>query len=116
MNSVAAYLLCVLGGNETPSVADVTGVITSVGGEADETAITQLITELEGKNVTELVSEGMEKLKACTGGGGGGASSGGDAPAASSAPAVVEKPKEEEVDALAGGMDMFGGDGGGGDY
>jgi large subunit ribosomal protein LP0 len=34
------------------------------------------------------------------------------------APAVVpEKPKEEEVDALDGGMDMFGGGGGGGgDY
>jgi hypothetical protein len=30
--------------------------------------------------------------------------------------AVVEKPKEEEVDALAGGMDMFGGEEGGGDY
>ena len=35
----------------------------------------------------------------------------GDAPAAKE-----EKPKEEEVDALAGGMDMFGGDEGGGDY
>jgi hypothetical protein len=42
------------------------------------------------------------------------------AAAASAAPAVVEKPKEEEVDALAGGMDMFGGDadagGNDGDY
>jgi hypothetical protein len=28
----------------------------------------------------------------------------------------AEKPKEEEVDALEGGMDMFGGGGGGGDY
>lgn len=37
---------------------------------------------------------------------------GGAAPAASAAPAVVE----EEVDALAGGMDMFGGEEGGGDY
>ena len=27
-----------------------------------------------------------------------------------------EKPKVEEVDALEGGMDMFGGGGGGGDY
>jgi len=37
-----------------------------------------------------------------------------DAPAAAAAP---EKPKEEEVDALDGGMDMFGGGGGGGgDY
>ena len=40
------------------------------------------------------------------GGGGGGGSGGGDAPAAAAAP---EKPKEEEVDALDGGMDMFGG-------
>ena len=38
----------------------------------------------------------------------------GAAPAAAAAP---EKPKEEEVDALDGGMDMFGGgDKGGGDY
>mmetsp|Transcript_25444 Transcript_25444/g.42432 ORF Transcript_25444/g.42432 Transcript_25444/m.42432 type:complete len:326 (-) Transcript_25444:237-1214(-) len=43
-------------------------------------------------------------------GGGGG---GGDAPAAAAAP---EAPKEEEVDALDGGMDMFGGGDGGGDY
>ncbi len=35
------------------------------------------------------------------------------APAAAKAP---EKPKEEEVDALDGGMDMFGGGGGKGDY
>jgi hypothetical protein len=35
----------------------------------------------------------------------------GDAPAEEK----KEKPKEEEVDALEGGMDMFGG-GGGGDY
>ena len=31
-------------------------------------------------------------------------------------PKVIEKPKEEEVDALDGGMNMFGGGGGGGDY
>lgn len=56
---------------------------------------------------------GIDKMYPTAGGGGGGGSS---APAASSAPvAVVEKPKEEEVDALAGGMDMFGGEGGG-DY
>ena len=48
-----------------------------------------------------------------------GAAPSGSAPAASAggAPAaakVEEKPKVEEVDALDGGMDMFGG--GGGDY
>jgi len=39
----------------------------------------------------------------------------GGAPAAAGGPpAKAEKPKEEEVDALDGGMDMFGGGGGGG--
>jgi large subunit ribosomal protein LP0 len=41
------------------------------------------------------------------------AAGGAAAPAAAAAP---EKPKVEEVDALDGGMDMFGGSGGGGDY
>ena len=46
----------------------------------------------------------------------GASASAGDAPAGDAAVAKKEeKPKEEEVDALDGGMDMFGG-GGGGDY
>mgnify|MGYP003963400627 FL=1 len=49
----------------------------------------------------------------CSGGGGGAAAPAADG-AAPAAAAVVEKPKEEEVDALEGGMDMFGG--GGSDY
>ena len=48
------------------------------------------------------------------GGAAGGAAGGGDS-GTSDAPAKEEKPKEEEVDALEGGMDMFGG-GGGADY
>ena len=47
------------------------------------------------------------------------AAAGGAAPAAGAAvEKKAEKPKEEEVDALDGGMDMFGGGGGGkgGDY
>lgn len=66
----------------------------------------------------------IEKLVFSVGGGGGGGAApaaGGAAPAAAGgdAPkAKEEKPKEEEVDALDGGMDMFGGGGkgGGGDY
>ena len=45
----------------------------------------------------------------------GGAAAAGGAPAEAAAPAAAAKPKVEEVDALEGGMDMFGG-GGGGDY
>ena len=55
---------------------------------------------------------GMEPFMAAPSGGGGGsvaAAAGVDA-----APAEAPKPKEEEVDALDGGMDMFGG--GGSDY
>jgi ribosomal protein L12E/L44/L45/RPP1/RPP2 len=64
----------------------------------------------------------IEKLVFSVGGGGGGAApaAGGAAAAAGDAPKEEkkEKPKEEEVDALDGGMDMFGGGGkgGGGDY
>jgi large subunit ribosomal protein LP1 len=57
----------------------------------------------------------------------GGAGAGSAPAAAAAAPAAAaggaaapaekkEKPKVEEVDALEGGMDMFGGGGGGGDY
>jgi len=43
-----------------------------------------------------------------------GPAAGGAAPATAGAPAAPAAPKEEEVDALDGGMDMFGGGGGGG--
>ena len=58
---------------------------------------------------------GMEPFMAApSGGGGGGGGGGGVAAAGDAAPAEAPKPKEEEVDALDGGMDMFGG--GGSDY
>ena len=60
----------------------------------------------------------IEKLVFARGGGGsgggGGGAAGGDAPAADAAPEEKKKEKVEEVDALDGGMDMFGG--GGSDY
>ena len=117
MKHIAAYALLVMGGKEAPSQDDVKAVITAAGGEADEEQLTKLYADLEGKNIHELLAEGETKLKSVTvsGGGGGG---GGGAPAAGGAAAPeakkeAEKPKEEEVDALDGGMDMFGGGGGG---
>ena len=50
-----------------------------------------------------------------SGGGGGAAAAAGPVGEEAEAP-KEEKPKEEEVDALDGGMDMFGGSAGGGDY
>ena len=58
---------------------------------------------------------GIDKfLAGPSAGGAAPAAGGGGAAAAAPAAKKEEKPKEEEVDALDGGMDMFGGGGGGG--
>ena len=124
MRHLAAYLLLVIGGNENPTADDVKTVLGAAGIEVDEERLNSLITELEGKSLAELIAEGSSKLLVGVGGGGGGVavasdSAGAAAAASGDAPAAKkeEKPKEEEVDALDGGMDMFGGGGGGGgDY
>jgi large subunit ribosomal protein LP2 len=46
MKYVAAYLLLVVGGNASPSVEEVSSVITACGGEADATQIEALIAGL----------------------------------------------------------------------
>jgi len=117
MRHLAAYLLLVAGGNATPSAEDVTALLGQAGIDVDSERLTQLITDLEGKDVAELYTLGRERLVA--GGAAAGAAAAAGAPAAAgAAPAgeakKEEKPKEEEVDALDGGMDMFGGSGGGG--
>ena len=140
MRHLAAYLLLVAGGNATPTADDVCAVLGSVGAEADQDRLNQLMGELEGKSpvilldlinivdvntvqlttliilgkdVNEIIAAGKEKLIPIMSGGGGGG--GGAAAATEDAPAAAAPaPKEEEVDALEGGMDMFGG--GGSDY
>lgn len=120
MRHLAAYLLLVVGGNTSPTAEDITNVLSQAGIEADSERLSQLISELEGKNVNELVALGKDKLMVGAAmGAAPAAAAGGAAPAAGAAPAgekPKEKPKEEEVDALDGGMDMFGGSGGKGDY
>ena len=48
-------------------------VVVAAGGEVDETQIALLFTNLEGKNIHELLAKGEIDLKNCTSGGGGGA-------------------------------------------
>ena len=113
MRHVAAFLLCVLGGNDAPSAADVEKVITSFGGEVDAEKVELLVKELEGKNIEELIEAGKKKLATVSVGAAAPAgAAGAAAPAAAAAPAKEEKVEEEEAD-LGGGMDMFGG---GSDY
>jgi large subunit ribosomal protein LP2 len=63
MKELAAYLLLVLGGNETPSEEDVTTLISSVGGEANADSLASLFADLSGKDIHQLLAEGEERLK-----------------------------------------------------
>lgn len=54
MKHLAAYLLLGLGGNTSPSAADVKAVLESVGVEADSDRLDKLIAELEGKDIQEV--------------------------------------------------------------
>ncbi|KAL6336734.1 hypothetical protein AAG906_036048 [Vitis piasezkii] len=99
MKVIAAYLLAVLGGNTCPSANDLKDILGSVGAEADDDRIELLLSEVKGKDITELIASGREKLASVPSGGGvavaatavGGGSGGG-------APAAPEPKKEEKVE------------------
>ncbi|KAL2856570.1 60s acidic ribosomal protein-domain-containing protein [Aspergillus pseudoustus] len=92
MKYLAAYLLLALAGNETPSGSDIKEVLSSVGIDAEEERLEKLLSELEGKNIQELIAEGSTKLASVPSGGAGGAA----APAAAGGAAAAEAPAEEK--------------------
>lgn len=107
MKHVAAYLLAQLGGNDAPSADDIKTILGSVGIEADEEKLTALLTNLAGRDITEVIAAGRTKMAAMPvgGGGGGGAvapaagggGGGGDAAAGGGGGgAAAEEKKEEE--------------------
>ncbi|KEY70019.1 hypothetical protein S7711_04034 [Stachybotrys chartarum IBT 7711] len=96
MKHLAAYLLLGLGGNSSPSAADVKSVLESVGVEADDERLDKLIEELEGKDINELIATGSEKLASVPSGGGGGAAAPAAASGGAAAEAAPEEKKEEE--------------------
>ena len=86
---MAAYLLAILGGKSNPSKADVREILESIGLDIDDEKLTkvsaerlfffrphaegdqcyylvlaclQVVSELEGKDINEVISEGMGKL------------------------------------------------------
>ncbi|MED6156849.1 60S ribosomal protein P2-alpha [Stylosanthes scabra] len=83
MKVIAAYLLAVLGGNAAPSASDLKGILSSV----------------EGKDITEVIAAGREKLASVPCGGGGGGVAVAAAPSGgAAAPAAAEAKKEEKVE------------------
>ncbi|XP_022872284.1 60S acidic ribosomal protein P2B-like [Olea europaea var. sylvestris] len=99
MKIIAAYLLACLGGNPSPTADDLKDVLASVGAEADDERIELLLSQVQGKDITELIAAGREKLASVPSGGGAVAVA---APAAGggggASPAAAETKKEEKVE------------------
>ncbi|GJN35619.1 hypothetical protein PR202_gb24413 [Eleusine coracana subsp. coracana] len=98
MKFVSAYLLAVLAGNSSPSAADLTAILESVGCEIDNEKMELLLSQLSGKDITELIAAGREKFASVPCGGGGAAvAAAAPAAGAGGAPAADAK-KEEKVE------------------
>ncbi|AOW31517.1 ribosomal protein P2 alpha [Candida albicans SC5314] len=106
MKYLAAYLLLVNAGNATPSAADVKAVLSAADIEVEEEKVEKLISELDGKNVEELIAEGNEKLSSVPSGapaaaaGGASAAAGGEA----AEEAAEEEAAEESDDDMGFGL------------
>ncbi|XP_074129720.1 large ribosomal subunit protein P2 isoform X2 [Sminthopsis crassicaudata] len=98
MRYVAAYLLAVLGGNDSPNSKDLKKILDSVGIETDEERLKKVISELSGKNIEDVIAQGSSKLASMPAGGAVpvAASAGSAAPAAGGAAPAAEEKKEEK--------------------
>merc|ERR1719321_2105673 len=70
---LGAYMMALIGGNDSPSAADVKTILEAGGIECDDKMLKVCLERLEGKQVHELIAEGSTKFAACGGGGGGAA-------------------------------------------
>lgn len=111
MKYLAAYLLLCNGGNTSPCADDIKNVLNSVGCDIDEDRLSKLLSELQDKDINELIAEGSSKLASVPSGGSGGsapaASAGGSAPTGGAAPAEEKEEKEEEESDEDMGFGLF---------
>merc|ERR1712242_21287 len=104
---VAAYLLAAQSGS-APSKDAVTKILESIGADIESDKLDKVFAELDGKNVEEVIAEGMSLLASVPSGGAapaGAAAAGGDAAPAEEA--KKEESEEEESDSDMG-FDLFG--------
>ncbi|KAG0663612.1 60S acidic ribosomal protein P2 [Monosporozyma unispora] len=108
MKYLAAYLLLNQGGNTAPSAADIKKVVESIGVEADESRINELLSSLEGKgSLDEIIAAGAQKFASVSAGGVSGAVGGASAGAAAgeaAAEEAEEEAKEESDDDMGFGL------------
>ncbi|XP_032617501.1 large ribosomal subunit protein P2-like [Hylobates moloch] len=108
MRYVASYLLAALGGNSSPSAKDIKKILNSVGIEADDDRLNKVISELNGKNIEDVIAQGIAKLASVPAGGAVAfsAAPGSAARAAGSAPAAAEEKKDEKKESEESDDDM----------
>jgi large subunit ribosomal protein LP2 len=66
MRALAAYMLCVLGGNQKPSKADIKKVLDAVSIKVEDDRLDQVIKQLEGKDLDALIASGLTRLGAAS--------------------------------------------------
>merc|ERR1712018_604903 len=107
MKYVAAYLLASLNG-ASPSKDAVKSILESVGAEINDEQFDKVFSELDGKNVDDVVSEGMGLLASVPSGGAAAPPAGGAAAAAGGEAAAAEKKEESEAESDSDmGFDLF---------
>eukprot|EP00421_Protoceratium_reticulatum_P042667 CAMPEP_0168442908 /NCGR_PEP_ID=MMETSP0228-20121227/44257_1 /TAXON_ID=133427 /ORGANISM="Protoceratium reticulatum, Strain CCCM 535 (=CCMP 1889)" /LENGTH=65 /DNA_ID=CAMNT_0008457297 /DNA_START=77 /DNA_END=270 /DNA_ORIENTATION=- len=62
MKYLGAYLMAVLGGNESPSAEDVKAILNAGGIEFDEALLAKVIERMDGKTAHEMISAGYGKF------------------------------------------------------
>ena len=112
MKELAVYLMLVLGGNATPSAAEVKAAAEAAGVVTDDGAVEQVLAAVAGKDLDAVVAEGRKKLVNIGGGGAApaAAAAGAAAPAAGGAAAKKEEEKKEEEEEVGGAGGLFGDD------
>ncbi|ELW65403.1 60S acidic ribosomal protein P2 [Tupaia chinensis] len=93
MPYVASYLLAALGGNTSPSAKDIKKILDSMGIEVEDDWLNKVTSELNGKNIEDVITQGIGKLASVPAGGAVAMSAAPDsaAPAAGSAPGAAEE-------------------------
>ncbi|KAI3925222.1 hypothetical protein MKW92_048383 [Papaver armeniacum] len=95
MKVIAAYLLAVLGGNKETTAEDIKDILGSVGASDDaDDKIELLLSQVQGKDLNELIAYGREKLAVC----GGGVPMEANAIGDGGAGGAAEQKKEEKVE------------------
>ncbi|KAH0456294.1 hypothetical protein IEQ34_014201 [Dendrobium chrysotoxum] len=101
MKVIATYLLAVLGGNPNPSANDLKHILGSFGADADDERIEFFLSQVKGKDITELIASRREKFAFVPSSGGNvsvAAPTGGVGVASTTAPAATETKKKEKVE------------------